>query len=43
MEQWRAIQAVNVEGVFLGCKYDVAAMSVGGRQKGGRTARAAAP
>jgi len=35
MEQWRAIQAVNVEGVFLGCKYGVAAMSVGGRQKGG--------
>jgi 3(or 17)beta-hydroxysteroid dehydrogenase len=35
MEQWRAIQAVNVEGVFLGCKYGVAAMSVGGRHKGG--------
>jgi NAD(P)-dependent dehydrogenase (short-subunit alcohol dehydrogenase family) len=35
MEQWRAIQAVNVEGVFLGCKYGVAAMSVGGRAKGG--------
>ena len=35
MAQWRAIQAVNVEGVFLGCKYGVAAMSVGGRAKGG--------
>ncbi len=35
MEQWRAVQAVNVEGVFLGCKYGVAAMSVGGRKKGG--------
>ena len=36
MEQWRAIQAVNVEGVFLGCKYGVAAMIAdGGREKGG--------
>jgi len=35
MAQWRAVQAVNVEGVFLGCKYGVEAMSVGGRQKGG--------
>ena len=35
LEQWRAIQAVNVEGVFLGCKYGVAAMSAGGRPKGG--------
>lgn len=35
VEQWRAIQAVNVEGVFLGCKYGVAAMSVGGRERGG--------
>ena len=35
MAQWRAVQAVNVEGVFLGCKYGVAAMSAGGRQKGG--------
>ncbi len=35
MEQWRAIQAVNVEGVFLGCKYGVAALSEGGREKGG--------
>jgi NAD(P)-dependent dehydrogenase (short-subunit alcohol dehydrogenase family) len=35
LDQWRAIQAVNVEGVFLGCKYGVAAMSVGGRAKGG--------
>ncbi|MBT3536340.1 MAG: glucose 1-dehydrogenase [Rhodospirillaceae bacterium] len=35
LEQWRALQAVNVEGVFLGCKYGVAAMSVGGREKGG--------
>jgi len=31
MAQWRAVQAVNVEGVFLGCKYGVEAMSVGGR------------
>ncbi len=35
MDEWRAIQTVNVEGVFLGCKYGVAAMSVGGREKGG--------
>ncbi len=35
MEQWRTLQAVNVEGVFLGCKYGVAAMSQGGREKGG--------
>lgn len=35
VEQWRAIQVVNVEGVFLGCKYGVAAMSVGGRERGG--------
>jgi 3(or 17)beta-hydroxysteroid dehydrogenase len=35
LEQWRAVQAVNVEGVFLGCKYGVAAMIVGGREKGG--------
>ncbi len=35
MAQWRAVQAVNVEGVFLGCKYGVEAMSAGGRQKGG--------
>ncbi|MFP6696495.1 MAG: glucose 1-dehydrogenase [Alphaproteobacteria bacterium] len=36
MTQWRAIQAVNVEGVFLGCKYGVAAMCAGGgRAKGG--------
>ena len=35
MEQWRAIQAVNVEGVFLGCKHGVAAMSAGGRATGG--------
>ncbi len=35
MDQWRALQAVNVEGVFLGCKHGVAAMSVGGRAKGG--------
>ncbi len=36
MAQWRAIQAVNVEGVFLGCKYGVAAMCAGGgRAKGG--------
>ncbi len=27
MEQWRAVQTVNVEGVFLGCKYGVAAMT----------------
>ncbi|MDP6876096.1 MAG: glucose 1-dehydrogenase [Alphaproteobacteria bacterium] len=36
MEQWRAVQAVNVEGVFLGCKYGVAAMTAdGGRARGG--------
>ncbi len=36
LEQWRAVQAVNVEGVFLGCKYGVAAMTAdGGREKGG--------
>ncbi|MBT6588286.1 MAG: SDR family NAD(P)-dependent oxidoreductase, partial [Rhodospirillaceae bacterium] len=23
LEQWRAVQQVNVEGVFLGCKYGV--------------------
>ena len=33
MDEWRAIQTVNVEGVFLGCKYGVAAMSVGGRDQ----------
>jgi len=36
IDEWRAIQTVNVEGVFLGCKYGVAAMSVGGREKGGQ-------
>ena len=36
LDQWRAIQTVNVEGVFLGCKYGVAAMTAdGGRAKGG--------
>lgn len=36
LDQWRAIQTVNVEGVFLGCKYGVAAMIAdGGREKGG--------
>ena len=36
LEQWRAIQTVNVEGVFLGCKFGVAAMIAdGGREKGG--------
>ena len=36
LEQWRAVQTVNVEGVFLGCKYGVAAMTAeGGRDKGG--------
>ena len=36
LAQWRAVQAVNVEGVFLGCKYGVAAMTAnGGREKGG--------
>ena len=36
LEQWRAVQQVNVEGVFLGCKYGVAAMTAdGGRAKGG--------
>ena len=31
LEHWRKVQAVNVEGVFLGCKYGVQAM----RQSGG--------
>ncbi len=36
LDQWRAVQTVNVEGVFLGCKYGVAAMTAdGGRAKGG--------
>jgi len=40
MDQWRAIQSVNVEGVFLGCKYGIVAMSAQdrdghGREKGG--------
>ncbi len=36
LAQWRAVQAVNVEGVFLGCKYAVAAMTAGGgRARGG--------
>jgi NAD(P)-dependent dehydrogenase (short-subunit alcohol dehydrogenase family) len=36
LAQWRAVQRVNVEGVFLGCKYGVAAMTAdGGRAKGG--------
>jgi len=36
MDQWRAIQSVNVEGVYLGCKYGVAAMTAdGGRERGG--------
>ncbi len=36
LDQWRAVQTVNVEGVFLGCKYGVAAMTAdGGREKGG--------
>ena len=36
LDQWRAVQKVNVEGVFLGCKYGVAAMTAdGGRAKGG--------
>ncbi|MBT5192417.1 MAG: SDR family oxidoreductase, partial [Rhodospirillaceae bacterium] len=36
LEQWRAVNAVNVEGVFLGCKYGVEAMTAnGGRAKGG--------
>ena len=30
MEQWRAVQRVNVEGVFLGCKFGVEAMTAGG-------------
>lgn len=35
LDQWRTVQAVNVEGVFLGCRYGVAAISAGGREKGG--------
>ncbi len=30
LEQWRAVQAVNVEGVFLGCRAGVAAMKARG-------------
>jgi len=36
MDQWRAIQSVNVEGVFLGCKYGVTAMTAKDRDGGGR-------
>ena len=36
MGQWRAVQQVNVEGVFLGCKFGIEAMTAGGgRAKGG--------
>jgi 3alpha(or 20beta)-hydroxysteroid dehydrogenase len=30
LEDWRRVQAVNVDGVFLGCKHAVAAMRPGG-------------
>ncbi|MDP6709596.1 MAG: glucose 1-dehydrogenase [Alphaproteobacteria bacterium] len=30
LEQWRAVQEVNVEGVFLGCRYGVEAMKATG-------------
>jgi 3(or 17)beta-hydroxysteroid dehydrogenase len=30
LDQWRAIQCVNTEGVFLGCKYGVEAMRANG-------------
>ncbi len=30
LEQWRALQSVNVDGVFLGCKYAVAEMKKNG-------------
>jgi NAD(P)-dependent dehydrogenase (short-subunit alcohol dehydrogenase family) len=30
LEQWRAVQEVNVEGVFLGCRYAVEAMKATG-------------
>jgi 3(or 17)beta-hydroxysteroid dehydrogenase len=30
LEQWRAVQAVNSDGVFLGCKHAIAAMLRGG-------------
>ena len=37
LDQWRTVQAGKVEGVFLGCRYGVAAISAGGREKGGVT------
>jgi 3(or 17)beta-hydroxysteroid dehydrogenase len=30
VEQWRRVQAVNAEGVFLGCKHAIPAMAKGG-------------
>ncbi len=30
LEEWRRVQAVNVDGVFLGCKHAVATMRPGG-------------
>lgn len=30
LEKWRVVQAVNVEGTFLGCKYAIPAMRNGG-------------
>ena len=30
LEQWRAVQQVNVEGVYLGCRYGVGAMKATG-------------
>ncbi|MDP6343969.1 MAG: glucose 1-dehydrogenase [Alphaproteobacteria bacterium] len=30
LEQWRAVQAVNAEGVFLGCHHGIGAMKAGG-------------
>lgn len=30
LEEWRLIQAINVEGVFLGCRFGIDAMKAGG-------------
>ena len=30
LEQWRAVQAVNADGVFLGCKHAIPALRAGG-------------
>ena len=35
LDQWLAVQVVNVEGVLLGCVCGCAAISAGGREIGG--------